>query len=143
MSQAAARFEDKVVLITGAASGIGAATARRFAAEGALLMLGDIAAVFAHQHEAKTEHGLTLAAVGDGTAAHLMAIDDIAEITHIDGYAVLGSHNDIADLFERRHGSDALNEQLFARSRDVAAADVGVVAAKRTEQVQERQAVLR
>lgn len=36
------RFEDKIVLITGAASGIGAATARRFAAEGALLALGDL-----------------------------------------------------------------------------------------------------
>ncbi len=37
-----ARFTDKVVLITGAASGIGAATARRFAREGAKLMLGDV-----------------------------------------------------------------------------------------------------
>ena len=38
----AARFEGKVVLITGAASGIGAATAKRFAAEGARLMVADI-----------------------------------------------------------------------------------------------------
>lgn len=36
------RFEGKVVVITGAASGIGAATAKRFAMEGAKLVLGDI-----------------------------------------------------------------------------------------------------
>lgn len=37
------RFEDKVVIITAAASGIGLAAARRFAAEGAVLALSDIA----------------------------------------------------------------------------------------------------
>ncbi len=36
------RFHDKAVLITGAASGIGAATARRFASEGARVALADI-----------------------------------------------------------------------------------------------------
>lgn len=36
------RFEDKVVIVTAAASGIGLAAARRFAAEGATLALSDI-----------------------------------------------------------------------------------------------------
>ena len=38
----ARRFEDKVALVTGAASGIGLATARAFAAEGAKLVMADI-----------------------------------------------------------------------------------------------------
>lgn len=38
----ARRFEGKVVLITGAASGFGRRAAERFAAEGAMLVLGDI-----------------------------------------------------------------------------------------------------
>jgi len=37
-----ARFSDTIVVITGAASGIGEGAARRFAEEGASLMLGDI-----------------------------------------------------------------------------------------------------
>lgn len=36
------RYRDKVVIVTGAASGIGKATAQRMAAEGATLVLGDV-----------------------------------------------------------------------------------------------------
>ena len=38
------RFEDKVVLISGAAAGIGRATAERIASEGARILILDIAA---------------------------------------------------------------------------------------------------
>lgn len=36
------RYSNKVVLVTGAASGIGRATARRFASEGATVVIGDV-----------------------------------------------------------------------------------------------------
>src|SRR5712671_5509348 len=42
MSSDAGRLEGKVAIVTGAASGIGLATARKMAAEGASVVLGDV-----------------------------------------------------------------------------------------------------
>ena len=54
-------FEDKVVLITGAAGGIGIAAARKFAAQGAKLALVDLSRE-ALEKEAADLHGALLVA---------------------------------------------------------------------------------
>lgn len=58
------RFEGKSIIITGAASGIGLATAKKFAAEGARLVLGD-----------RNEAGVLAAASDIGANAIGMALD--------------------------------------------------------------------
>jgi meso-butanediol dehydrogenase/(S,S)-butanediol dehydrogenase/diacetyl reductase len=76
------RFVGKAVAITGGASGIGAATARRFAAEGARLALCDLAgdrlATFAEELGLEPEDLFLKAVdVADGTAVELF-IDEAA-----------------------------------------------------------------
>jgi meso-butanediol dehydrogenase/(S,S)-butanediol dehydrogenase/diacetyl reductase len=61
------RFQGKVVVITGAASGIGAATARRFAAEDAMLVLSDVNADAGRLLARELEAG--------GTAVEFVTID--------------------------------------------------------------------
>ncbi|HLZ69551.1 MAG TPA: SDR family NAD(P)-dependent oxidoreductase [Dehalococcoidia bacterium] len=69
----AGRLQGKVAIITGAASGIGAATARRFAAEGAMVIVNDIQAeageqVAAQIRQAGGEAVFQLADAGDADA---------------------------------------------------------------------------
>jgi meso-butanediol dehydrogenase/(S,S)-butanediol dehydrogenase/diacetyl reductase len=68
------RFEDKVVIVTGAASGIGEATARRFSAEGAKVILVD------RQREALDKVAGELPS--DRTLAH---VADVSDSKAVDG----------------------------------------------------------
>ena len=74
-----ARFTDKVVIVTGAASGIGEGAARRFAAEGARLVLGD-----------KDEAGLADLAekLGDQVASKLTDVSRMADCKALAAFAV-------------------------------------------------------
>jgi meso-butanediol dehydrogenase/(S,S)-butanediol dehydrogenase/diacetyl reductase len=65
------RFDERVALVTGGASGIGAATVRRFASEGARVMIGD----------QNTEGGEALAKeLGDAVAFHGVDVADLAQV---------------------------------------------------------------
>jgi NAD(P)-dependent dehydrogenase (short-subunit alcohol dehydrogenase family) len=62
MSGAAGRLQGKVAIVTGAAAGIGRATALRFAAEGARLVVNDVDATVE-----LAERGIGVNAVAPGT----------------------------------------------------------------------------
>jgi NAD(P)-dependent dehydrogenase (short-subunit alcohol dehydrogenase family) len=64
------RFSGKAALVTGAASGIGLATARRFAAEGAEVVLADINidAATAMASEIASSNGVRVVALGYNAA---------------------------------------------------------------------------
>jgi len=71
----AGRFDGKVAVITGAASGIGRATARRFRAEGARLVLADI----------DEDGGAAVAAELGGQAAHVVFRRvDVTDVAAVD-----------------------------------------------------------
>jgi meso-butanediol dehydrogenase/(S,S)-butanediol dehydrogenase/diacetyl reductase len=68
------RFQEKVVVITGAASGIGAATSRRFSEEGARLMLGDL------NEEGGAALAKDLGRGGDSVAFQATDVRDLAQV---------------------------------------------------------------
>jgi meso-butanediol dehydrogenase / (S,S)-butanediol dehydrogenase / diacetyl reductase len=81
----APRFQDKVVIVTGAASGIGEATARRFFDEGALVVLAD-------RQQSKLEN-----------VASTLAKDRV--LTHVTDVAHYGQVEALMNATLRRFGS--------------------------------------
>ena len=82
-----AALEGKVAIITGAGSGIGRASAIRFAAEGAKVVLGDMAATV---HE-------TAAMIGDAATAVQMDAGDEGDVAALVAQTLaLHGHIDIA-----------------------------------------------
>lgn len=74
------RFTDRVVIVTGAASGIGRATAARLAAEGAKVLASDIVA---DQLETSVAEANAGAAAGGEVVAHVADISDEAQAAGI------------------------------------------------------------
>ena len=106
------RLADKVVIVTGAASGIGKATAQRLAAEGARLVLGDVnvegAQATADLLRERNDH--VVAGFDAGNAASCRAfiaeaaekagrIDMLCNIAGIMDWAPLDKAPDAVDLF--------------------------------------------
>src|SRR5438128_2156747 len=64
-----ARFAGRVVIVTGGASGIGAATARAFATEGARVVVADVDRERGREVAGATAGAFEAVDVGDGAAA--------------------------------------------------------------------------
>lgn len=77
-----ARLEGKVAAITGGASGIGAATVRRFAAEGAKVVVGDVQVEKGEALARELGGGVAFIRTDVGVEADVKAMVDLAVSTH-------------------------------------------------------------
>lgn len=94
--EAVTRFNEKVAIVTGAANGIGAATARRFAAEGARVIIADV------QDER-----------GESVAAEITTAGGTAVYRHCD-VSSLAEWQALADLALERFGRlDIVHNNAF------------------------------
>jgi len=102
------RFQQKVVIVTGAASGIGAATARRFSSEGACVALVDRNEIPLADVAADLPKELTIAHVAD--VSESKAVDAIIE-TVVERFGRLDVLVNNAGIFEGGNPGEITDEQ--------------------------------
>jgi NAD(P)-dependent dehydrogenase (short-subunit alcohol dehydrogenase family) len=99
------RFEGKVVLITGAASGIGLAAARAFAAEGARVMLAD-----RNEEQLNTAVGSIRAGGADAAGVIVDVTDFASAIVNTGSIASLIAAPGMAAYVSGKHGVSGLTK---------------------------------
>lgn len=110
------RLQDKVALITGGARGLGAAIARRFAEEGAKVIVNDLR-LEAAQHVARALNGHALAAdVADSASVAAM----LAEVPKLAGRLDILVNNAGISGLEGRNDVDQLVAQRLKLAEEIA-----------------------
>jgi ketoreductase RED2 len=111
------RFEDKVVLVTGSSSGIGEATARAFAAEGASVVVNSASSVDAGEKLASELARATYvrADVSDAEASERLIQNTIDHFGRLD---VLVNNAGVTEVIPH-HDLDAVTDEIFRRIFEV------------------------
>jgi NAD(P)-dependent dehydrogenase (short-subunit alcohol dehydrogenase family) len=114
------RLENKVIIIAGGGTGIGAGTAQRLANEGARVVVGDLSAERAHAVATKIRAagGAAIGRAFDVTDEPTVAAltqTAVAEFGGLDGLQI-----NVADLVVHRNDTDALSLELAVFDRVVA-----------------------
>src|SRR6266508_3182319 len=95
------RFDDKVLIATGAGSGIGAATARRFSAEGGRVAVMDVNEERAKAMAAELDGAIALAADVSNEASVAAAVDAArAEFGRVDCVLNAAGHAEFGPIEE-------------------------------------------
>ncbi len=111
------RFANQVVLVTGSSSGIGAATARLFAAEGATLVVNSVRSVEAGEELAASlpSASYVQADVGDGDARKRLIDTAVERHGRLD---VLVNNAGVTEVIPH-HDLEAVTEDVFRRIFEV------------------------